>query len=93
MPTIEAAQELTIDAVPGETYAITYGWHYELDIFNNSDGDIQVNTDNDFTNGKYLTIPSESGYNGFCKTGEASSTVYIKSLGSGTISIALHRNR
>lgn len=92
MQTIKAAPELTIEVTTGETYAITYGWHYTLDISNNSDGDIQMNNTNDFTGGKYLTIPSESGYNGFCKTGGASRTVYINALGSGTISIVLCEN-
>lgn len=92
MQTIKAAPELTIDAVSGETYAIIYGWHYTLDISNNTDDDIQINTDNDFSGNKYLTLSSGGAYNGFCKTGEASKTVYIKTVSSGAISIILREN-
>lgn len=73
--------------VSGETTKVTYSQNHSLDIYNASDSDILVSTENSFDDGGYLVIPGNNGYNGLRITGLNSASVYIQSNGNGKVSI------
>ena len=90
MTDITGKKLTTISAAAGEIYCVTLtAAGHKIDILNNTDNNIYVSDKNDFlqlaSGSAYLTIPPGGGYNGLAA---ASDKLYIKSLGSGIVSIA-----
>lgn len=93
MVNITGKRFTTITAKANEIYKVTLSaGDRAVDMGNNTDDDIFVSETNDFTDSvsgsAYLTIPSGGGYNGLRPYKD---TFYIKSAGSGTVSVAVRR--
>ena len=89
MPDITGKRFTTIPAASNTVYAVTLAAAgHKIDILNNTDGDILISEKNSFaqsaSGSPYLTIPSGGGYNGL---NTVSDKLYIKSAGTGTISV------
>ncbi len=93
MPDITGKRFTTITAAADSVYTVTLSaGDRTIDIVNNTDNDIYIAETNSFTESvsgsAYLTIPPSGGYNGLRPKKDK---LYIKTLGSGTISFAVRR--
>ena len=93
MANITGKRFTTINAAANETYTVTLSaGDRAIDMVNNTDDDILISETNNFTESAsgspYLTIPSGGGYNGLRPYKD---TFYVKSAGSGTISLVVRR--
>lgn len=91
MANITGKRFTTINASADEVYTVTLSAAGKaVDVVNNTAGDILISETNDFTQSvsgaSYLTIPGGNSYNGLRTYTD---TLYIKSTGSGTISMVL----
>ena len=89
MPDITGKKFTTIAADADVVYTVTLAAAgHKTDILNNTDGEILISEKNSFTQSAsgspYMTIPSGGGYNGLALVTDK---LYIKSLGTGTISV------
>ena len=93
MLTINGQNELTVSAEAGNVYCIVYETSTAVDICNNTEGNIFVNSTGEFTQsenvGNYLTIPDGGAYNGYRSAYSISSKVYIKAEAAGNICITV----
>jgi hypothetical protein len=92
MKSIKGKRFLSIAAEADRVYTVLYAAGCTVDISNSTDADIYVSYANSFTRsdgvGSYLTIAKGGGYNGLKLDGD---TLYIKTAGSGDITIASRR--
>lgn len=91
MTDVTGTNELTITATGEEIYKINYRSSTAVDIFNNTDEDVFVNSTGTFTKtdnvGNYLTVPAGGSYNGFRPDISAGTTVYIQANAAGNICV------
>ena len=91
MTTITGTSELTITATDTEIYRINYETSTAVDMFNNTDEDVFVNSTGTFTKtdnvGNYLTVPAGGSYNGFRPDISVGTALYIQANAAGTICV------
>lgn len=87
----EGYANMTIEAAANEVYKVIYEDNPTVDIFNDTSGEILVNTTGTFTVkdgvGDYLTIPSGGSYNSYRPVVLVSGRLYIKTAGTGDICV------
>ena len=91
MNDVTGANELTIEATEGEIYKITYETSTAVDIFNDTDAPVYVNSSGTFEKsgnvGNYLTVPEGGSYNGFRPDIKSGTIIYVKANAAGNISV------
>lgn len=82
---------MTITATAGTTYVITWPQALYISIYNNTDGDIQIDDNGQFVASgniaNYVTVPSGAYINDVSIVG---SKICIKALAAGNIVITLN---
>lgn len=93
MQTITGANEITIAATAGETYKIEYETATAVDIFNDTAGDVYVNSTGTFetNNGvsNYLLLSEGVSYNGYRPPISLGTSVFIKTAAAGNICVTV----
>lgn len=88
---ITGTTELTIDAAADEIYKVTFDTSTAVDIFNDTAGEVYVNSTGTFTKtgsvGNYLILPEGGSYNGFRPNVDSGTAIYIKANAAGSISV------
>ena len=88
---VTGANALTIEAAAGETYCITYETNCAVDISNQTDGQIYISDNNDFTVengiGKFIKLAGGTNYNGYRPYIGDPFNVYIYTEKAGNVSV------
>ena len=84
---MKGSRYMTISMTASQVVDIDYDYRCAVDILNDCDAEIYISANNDFN--ESLKIPSGCCYNGFMSCFDDNNRVYIKSVGSGDVSIAV----
>lgn len=88
---VTGKSELSIEATEGEIYKVSYETSTAVDICNDAEGSIFVNSSGTFEKtgsvGNYLVVPEGGSYNGFRPDIQSGTAIYIKANAEGIISI------
>ncbi len=89
METLTGLPIMSIPVTIGTTH-IKYEMSQSVDILNQTESDIYVNTENEFDRGTHFIIPAGAAYNNF-RIGALSADLYIKSISAGVICVVCTR--
>lgn len=84
---MKGTKYMTISMTEDEVIEIEYDYRCAIDILNDCSAEIYVSAKEDFT--ESLKIPNKCSYNGFMSHFDNKNKVYIKSIGTGDVSIAV----
>lgn len=87
MAQIAATRFYTKNTTASEVLDLTYSKIVSLSILNHSDGEILVNTKNEFNDTTHFVIPKGGSINGLRIGTSAGAEIFIKSVSGGTISV------
>ncbi len=91
MVEITGQEAFTIHAAADENYKVTYETNTAVDFYNDTGGDIRINTTGEFIDvsgvGNYFKLSSGASYNGFRPYVAGTTVFYIQAEAEGDISI------
>ncbi|MGN0107811.1 MAG: hypothetical protein ACI4A5_08975 [Hominilimicola sp.] len=91
MVEITGQEAFTIHAAENEIYKVTYATNTAVDFYNDTGGDICINTTGEFSDasnvGNYFKLPDGASYNGFRPYVSGGTVFYIQTESAGDISI------
>lgn len=90
---ITGANELTIAATANAVYEIEFETATAVDIFNDTAGDLYINSSGTFTTtdgvSNYLLLAEGTSYNGYRPPITLSTSVFIKTTAAGNICVTV----